>query len=111
MQETLAPVSSCALMVSELWRSSVVEAVVLSEGFELMRLVLKPPTSGLFLSKEGYGFLVTKDSNGLNGSKESNELSLVEVYMSIGTEVEIPAVIILIALIEISIDSECDSEW
>ena len=45
----------------------------------------------------------------MNGSEDSTELSIVEIYISIGTEVEITAIIRSIALIEMSIDPECDS--
>ena len=48
-------------------------------------------------------FSVTNESNELTGSKESTESSLVEIYMSVGTEVEITAGIRPIALI-MSID-------
>ena len=53
-------VSSCALMVSVLWISSVVEASVVLEYFEAMQYILNYSASGLYLSKEGYGFSVTK---------------------------------------------------
>ena len=62
----------------------------------------------LSLSKEGTGFSVTKEFDELTGSEESTKSSLVEIYMSIGTEVEIPTGIRLIELIEMSIDPECD---
>ena len=72
-KETLAPVSSCDLMVSELWNSSLVEALVLSEDFEVMWRILKSSSSGLSILKKGSGFSVTKESNESNGSKESTE--------------------------------------
>ena len=57
----------------------VVEAAVLSKYFKVMRWILKPSASGLSLSNWGSGFYVTKDSDELNGSKESNESSLVDI--------------------------------
>ena len=72
---------------------------------------LKYSASGLSLSKEWSGFSVAKDTCELNGSKESTEPSLLEIYMSVETEVEITYEIRLITLISISIDHECDSKW
>ena len=104
------PVSSYALIVSVLWRYSVVEAAVVSENVDVMNWILKYSASGLFISKEGYMFSVTKEYYESTGSKDSTESSSVDKYMSLGTEVEIPPGIILIALILMSIYPECDSE-
>ena len=58
--------------------------------------------------KEIYRFPVTMESNELTVSKESNESSLAEIYMSVVTEVEIPDGIRLISLIAMYIYPECE---
>ena len=98
-------------MVSELWRYSLVEAVVLSIYFEAMQWILKSSESGLSLLNEGSMFSVTKYSDELTGYEESNEESYVDIYMSVGTKIDIIYGIRLIALIAMSKDPGCDSEW
>ena len=56
-------------------------------------------------------FYVTKYYHESKGSEEYTESSLEEIYMSVGTEVEITDGIRSIALIAMYIDPECDSEW
>ena len=43
--------------------------------FEVMRWILNSSAIGLYLSKEGSGFSVTKESNELTGSEDYNESS------------------------------------
>ena len=74
------------------------EALVLSEYFEVMRWILKSSASGLSLLKEISEFYVTKESDELTGSEESTKSSLVDIYMAVGTDVEIPYGIWFIAL-------------
>ena len=56
-------------------------------------------------------FFVTIDPCELTGSNESTESSTVDRYVSVGTEFEISDGIRLIAMKEMSIDPEGDSEW
>ena len=86
----------------------MVQAIILFKDFEVMQCILKSSARGLSLPKEGSVFSVTKEYGKLTGSKGSTESSLVDIYMSIRTEVVITAGIRSIALIEISIDIECD---
>ena len=85
VQETLESVSSCYMVVSSLWLSSVVEAVVASGYFDVMWLILKSPARGLYLSKGVSGFSVTNESNELTGSEGSTESSFVDIYISVWT--------------------------
>ena len=67
---------------------------------------MKSSASRLYLLKEGYYFSVTKDSDESTGSADYDESSLVEIWISVGSEVEIQAGIISIRLIAISVDPD-----
>ena len=70
-------------MVSALWNSSVVDTVLVSEDFEVMRCILKYSAGRLYLSKEEYGISITKKSYELTGYEEFTESSSVDIYIYI----------------------------
>ena len=66
--------------------------------------MVKSSASGLSLWKELSGFSVTKEVDEFNGSEEYTESSLVEIWMYLGTDIEIPSGIRSISLVAMYID-------